>query len=394
MTKNKIIAIVGLALIVIMIAFMCVEASIVNTKENCYGEWKNDGEVFLIKNDGTFTATSNGVVREGTWTYSRYKITLTGAAFDGDVTFKCKSKTLVSGDIVLTKTEVEDIVLTNEVEDLKPATTAIFYSEGFFGYGEKGNFKYWSFAHFTPILIFAFAIYLMYRYRDALKNWKHEENFRFICAAAMLFVEMSYFWRLLYVGSSEPGASIDMLDKLPLQVCEWTCILAVFMMMKKSRAIYPICFYVCFTIGIFPLLTPAVITTTGPAYYRYYQYWLEHMLPPLAVFYMTFVHGFRPTKKGIISAVGFMTVLTTFALICNANIPGANYLYLADGTTSGGGSIMDPIRAMVGGSTVALIILLAALVIGIFFLAYYAHKWIIALSEKTNKNSEEKAISE
>ena len=101
---------------------------------------------------------------------------------------------------------------------------------------------------------------------------------------------------------------------------------------------------------------------------------------------MTFVHGFRPTKKGIIPAVAFMTVLTTLAMICNANIPEANYLYLAAGTADGGGSIMDPIRDLVGGSTAALLILLATVVIGIFFLAYY----IYTLIEKASIRSKNK----
>ena len=51
----------------------------------------------------------------------------------------------------------------------------------------------------------------------------------------MLLAEMSYFWRLLYVGSSEPTNVVDLLDKLPLQVCEWTCIISCFMLMKKSK---------------------------------------------------------------------------------------------------------------------------------------------------------------
>jgi len=376
MRKNKIIAIVGIALVVLMIAFSAFEAAIANTKDNCIGEWKSESETYTIKNDGTYTASKDGAaIAGGTWSYSWFKISFTqDGANESFVSFKCKGSTLLSDSITLTKVEEEK---------LTPTTTVIFYSKGFFGYGEKGNFKYWSFAHFTPIVLFAIAIYLTYRYRDTFKNWKHEENFRFIFAAAMLLAEMSYFWRLLYVGSSEPGVTIDLLDKLPLQVCEWTCIFAIFMMTKKSRAIYQICFYVCLTIGVFPILTPSVITTAGPAYYRYYQFWLEHMLPPLAVFYMTFVHGFRPTKKGIISACAFMGALVVAALICNANIPGANYLYLAEGTAGGGGSIMDPIRDMVGGSTAALIALLTAAVIGIFFLAFYVHKWIISLSEKS-----------
>lgn len=255
---------------------------------------------------------------------------------------------------------------------------ADFFKEGFFGYGEKGDFSYWSFAHFAPIILFAIAVYLTFRFREKLKSWKHEENFRFFLGAAMLFVEISYFWRLLYVGPGS-GDDTNMMDKLPLQVCEWTCILAAFMVMKKSKKIYPICFFVCLTIGIFPILTPSVITETGPAYWRYYQYFLEHLLPPFAVLYMTFVHGFRPTKMGIIPATCFMGVLTTLAMICNATFPGVNYLYLAKGTADGGGSIMDPIRDMVGGSTVALLILLSALVVGMFFFAYFVHKWIIML---------------
>ncbi len=382
MNKNKIVAIVGVTLVVIMLVFSGIEAGLANSRDSVVGEWDTvsatESAKYIFSSDGTVKREAlDKEAVNGEWSYSWFKITV---KFEGEDTkiLKCGNNELKSDNMILTK----------KVSDEREVTTYVkFYSEGFFGYGEKGNFKYWSFAHFTPILLFAIAVYLIYHYRDALRNWKHEENFRFIFAAAMLFVEMSYFWRLLYVGSSEPGEVVDLLDKLPLQVCEWTCILAVFMMMKKSRAIYPICFYVCFTIGIFPLLTPSVITTTGPAYYRYYQYWLEHILPPLAVFYMTFVHGFRPTKKGIISAVGFMLTLMVLALICNANIPGANYLYLAEGTTDGGGSIMDPIRDMVGGSTAALIILLSAVVIGIFYLAFYMHKWIIALSEKVKSKN-------
>lgn len=369
MTKKRIIAAVGIALVAILVIFAGIETSLATAKQNAYGEWRGASESLSINTDGTYTL--NGA-EAGAWTYSWYKITLTPNGASEGVTLKCKSDKLVNDSVSYERVESDPF---------EPATHVKFYSKGFFGYGEKGNFKYWSVSHFLPIILFGIAIYLIYHYREKLRSWKHEENFRFIFAATMLIVEMSYFWRLLYVGSSEPVV-LDLLDKLPLQVCEWTCILASFMMMKKSKAIYPICFYVCFTIGIFPLLTPSVITTAGPAYYRYYQYWLEHILPPLGVFYMTFVHGFRPTKKGIIPAVCFMGTLVVLALICNANIPEANYLYLAEGTADGGGSIMDPIRDMVGGSTAALVALLSVVVVGIFFLAYYVHKWIIALNLK------------
>ena len=258
-----------------------------------------------------------------------------------------------------------------------------FFKKGFFGYGEKGDFEYYSLEHLIPLLLLAAGIFFFCRYRDVLRDWKHEEEFRFIFAFIMLLAEMSYFWRLLYVGSSNP-AEQNLLDKLPLQVCEWTCITAIFMITKKSRALYQICFYVCLTVGIFPLLTPSVITTTGPAYYRYYQFWLEHILPILAVFYMTFVHGCRPKLKGIWLAVAFMVVLVVFALICNFNIDGANYLYLARGTADGGGSVMD-VLVKIAPSVWGRLGLLTGIVTAMFFAAYGAFVGIERLAKCKNR---------
>ena len=377
MTKKKLFFIIGAVIIALLLVAVIIEASLTNSKENLLGKWtaNETGVVseYTFNADNTVSVTINGEkANNGKWSYSWYKVTVEIENCDKAV-YKCSGDTLKGDAFTLTK---------EETKKLDPILQASFYKKGFFGYGEKGNFKYWSFSHFLPIILYGVAIFLIFHYREKLKNWKHEENFRFIFAAVMLLAEMSYFWRLLYVGSSDPTAP-DLLDKLPLQVCEWTCIFAIFMITKKSKWLYPICFYVCLTIGIFPLLTPSVISSTGPAYYRYYQYWMEHILPPLAVFYMTFVHGFRPTKKGIIPATCFMGVLVVFALICNANIPDANYLYIAQGTaTEGGGSLMDPIYNLVGGSQPLLLLLLAVLVIGIFFGAYYAHIGIIKLYDK------------
>ncbi len=377
MLKKKMLFIIVAVIAVILLAAVIIETSLTNSRENLIGKWEiNESGViceYQFKNDNTFEAFVNGQKTvSGKWMFSWYNVTLELDSGD-KISYKYKGNTLVSDTFSLTK---------KSEGKFEPVLQNNFFKNGFFGYGEKGNFKYWSFAHLIPIVIYAASIYLMFHYREKLKNWKHEETFRFILGAAMMFAEMSYYWRLTYVGGTNPSMP-NLLDYLPLQVCEWTCILAVFMITKKSKWIYPICFYVCLTIGIFPLLTPSVLSTTGPAYYRYYQYWLEHILPPLAVFYMTFVHGYRPTKKGIISAVGFLSVLTTFAVIANTNIEGANYLYIAKGTAvEGGGSLMDPIYNLVGGSLPLLLALLAVLVIGIFFCAYYAHIGIIKLYQK------------
>lgn len=210
-------------------------------------------------------------------------------------------------------------------------TLYTFFSDGFFGYGAKGDFRYWSLAHFLPILLALGVIFLIYWKKDAIRSWKNEENLRFIIGFLLLLVEMSYYWRLIYVGSSKADEG-TLMDKMPFQVCQWTCILSAFMIMKKSRHLYAVCYFVCLTLGLMPLATPAVIVSTGPGYYRYYQFWLEHLLPIIAVFYMTFVHGFRVKISDVWKPYLLLCCLVVGALWGNSFVEGANYLYLAANT--------------------------------------------------------------
>ncbi|MBO5338604.1 MAG: YwaF family protein [Clostridia bacterium] len=265
-----------------------------------------------------------------------------------------------------------------------------FFSDGFFGYGESGNFHSFNFVdiwgyfhHLLPIILFGVAIFLIWKFRAFFRNWKFEENFRFIWAAVMILIEMSYFWRLLYVGSSDVGQITSLLDKLPLQVCEWTCIFSCFMLMKgKNNWLFQICFFVCLTAGVAALVVPSnAISSTGPAYYRYYQFWLEHLLPTLSVFYMVFVHGFRPKLRGVFLGMGFLSVLGTIALILNATLTehNAKYLYF---------HLFKNVPIL--GITWVTPIFYAVLVFGAFFGLYYLSKLII----KLRKNYIEKKATE
>ena len=48
----------------------------------------------------------------------------------------------------------------------------------FFGAGEPGEYKDFTFAHLAPILVAAGIIYLIYRYRNELRNNKHDIKIR------------------------------------------------------------------------------------------------------------------------------------------------------------------------------------------------------------------------
>ena len=191
----------------------------------------------------------------------------------------------------------------------------------FFGKGETEEFANFTLAHFLPIIIAAGMIFLIYRFRSNIRDLKKETSLRYILAFTLIVCEMSYFWRLIAVPSLGPNP----VDHLPITVCGWTAVFASYMVIGKSQALFDICYFWAFAGSTFALITPTVITYTGPTRYRYYQFWVEHLVSFIAIFYMIFVHNMRPNRKSFVRAYIGIIVLALIAYSANRIIgPGAN----------------------------------------------------------------------
>lgn len=196
----------------------------------------------------------------------------------------------------------------------------------FFGAGETEEFTNFTLAHLLPILVAVGVILLSWRYREKLQSWKHETAVRYILAFALICSEMSYYWRLIAIPSLGPNP----VDHLPVTVCGWSAVFASYMLIGKSQTLFDIVYFWALAGSIFALITPTVITYTGPTRFRYYQFWAEHLLGYVAVFYMIFVHKMRPTWRSFIKAYVSLAVLAVIAYFTNQLIgPGANYLFMA-----------------------------------------------------------------
>lgn len=236
----------------------------------------------------------------------------------------------------------------------------------FFGKGDTPEFANFTLAHFLPILLMIGLIVLIWFTRDKIRACKHEKVFRYILAFALIISEMSYYWRLVGVPSLGPNP----VDHLPITVCGWVVIFASYMVIGKSKNLFDICYFWLFAGSVFALITPTVITYTGPTRYRYYQFWLEHTLGYIAVFYMIFVHGMRPTVKSAVKAYIALVVLAVIAFFANRIIgPGANYLFMAKPEDTP--SILDILPP---NFTLRLLIMAAA-VTALFFLSYLP--WLV-----------------
>ena len=196
----------------------------------------------------------------------------------------------------------------------------------FFGAGTTEEFHNFTLTHFLPILLMVGIILLIYWKRDALKGWKHEQAIRYVLAFMLIISEMSYYWRLVGVPSLGPNP----VDHLPISVCGWAVIFCSYMVIGKTQSLFDISYFWLLCGSVFALITPTVITYTGPTRFRFYQFWAEHTLGYIAIFFMIFVHGMRPTVKSAVRSYIALIVLAVIAYFANELIgPGANYLFMA-----------------------------------------------------------------
>ena len=195
----------------------------------------------------------------------------------------------------------------------------------FFGQGATQEFALFTPAHILPIVWMIAMILLLRKKGAAIRDWKHEQSIRYVLAFALICSEMAYYWRLVALPELGPNP----VDNLPIAVCGWAAIFCSYMVIGKSQLLFDINYFWILSGSVFALLTPTPLNFTGPTRFRYYQFWLEHTLGYVAIFYMIFVHGMRPTVKSAVKSYLALLVMTAIAYSVNRMIPGANYLYMA-----------------------------------------------------------------
>lgn len=171
---------------------------------------------------------------------------------------------------------------------------------------------------------------------------------------------MAYYWRLVGV----PALGANPVDNLPIGVCGWAVIFCSFMVVGKSQRLFDIAYFWLLSGSLFALLTPTPLTYTGPTRFRYYQFWAEHTLGYIAIFYMIFVHRMRPTVRSILRSYIALVVMAVIAYNVNVLLPGANYLYLA--RPEAAPSVLDILPP----NFLLRLIIIVAVITLMFFLAY------------------------
>ena len=202
-----------------------------------------------------------------------------------------------------------------------------YYSDGFFGFGPAGTFRPYSWMHAAPILVCAGLLLLIWFKREWLRSWKGELHLRFVLAFLMFLMEFSFFLWLLYVGDS--SGNYLMMSKLPLHLCDVGLCSCMFMVPSKNRTLFGFNLFVTlFGATLACIIPQTVLDGADPAYYRYYQYFGEHLIPIFGTIYMIVVHRMRPCYRDIWVTVGVLAVMLVPSFMLNEAFPGSDYMFL------------------------------------------------------------------
>ncbi|MCE5168828.1 TIGR02206 family membrane protein [Paenibacillus profundus] len=181
-------------------------------------------------------------------------------------------------------------------------------------------FTAYSPTHLFVLALFACSILCLYTFRNSLREKRAGNIVRFSLVTVLVLSELSlnvwYIWHGQY----------DVKDTLPLELCTISLYLSVAMLIWKSRRLFQIVYFVGIGGALQALLTPAL--DYDYPHFRFIEFFAAHIAIILAVLYMLWVEGYRPTLKSVFAAMGFLNLLLVAVGTVNA-MTGGNYMFLA-----------------------------------------------------------------
>ncbi|MEJ2664365.1 MAG: TIGR02206 family membrane protein [Spirochaetia bacterium] len=182
-----------------------------------------------------------------------------------------------------------------------------------------GKFEIFSLPHIIALLIVAALNVGMVLVLKKVDSKKVNRYFCYVLSFILLAQELSLNIWSLCIGTWSVG------HNLPLHLCGLAVVLSPIMLIRKKKLLYELFYFWGMGGAIQSILTP----DNGYAFphYRMIQTFVSHGAIIMAVIYMTFVEGYRPTWKSVGKTIVitniYMGIIAVFNLLVNGN-----YLYI------------------------------------------------------------------
>lgn len=185
--------------------------------------------------------------------------------------------------------------------------------------------------HWSAIAAFILFILLLFFARNRwLQSEKGLLRGERLFGLSLLVIDILYHIWLLQTDRWE------LRNSLPLELCSISLLLTILLLWTGNRFIYQFVFFAGIGGAIQAMLTP-VLDMNYP-HFRYFHFFYTHAGIILTALYFTWVKGYRPTFKGILTTMLALNILLPFVFWINSLVDG-NYMFLQKKPT--GGSLLD-----------------------------------------------------
>jgi len=175
--------------------------------------------------------------------------------------------------------------------------------------------------HLGTILFLGLIVYLLYRFKDNIRNWKHESKLRYALIIILLFSEYGFMINSWVVG--EIG--------LPFHLCGFSLILTIILLATGSYRAFEILIFTGVLGGLISFIVPDN-HDYGYNSIKFYSFYYNHTIMIVAPMYYLFAYKYKVTKRSLIKAFLFMVAAWVFDYIVNTIIRSvsehdANFMY-------------------------------------------------------------------
>ncbi len=149
---------------------------------------------------------------------------------------------------------------------------------------------------------------------------KGKSVIRYTLAIILLMSELSLYIWYVYTGVWDP------IDSLPFQLCSISLFLSIIMLITRSYFLFEVTYFLGIGGALQAMLTPELAYDFP--HYRYFHFFLAHIVIILASLYMLWYENFRPTGKSVWKAFVALNVIAFIVFFINKET-GGNYMFLA-----------------------------------------------------------------
>ncbi|QGQ95914.1 TIGR02206 family membrane protein [Paenibacillus psychroresistens] len=182
------------------------------------------------------------------------------------------------------------------------------------------DFVMFSTSHFLALILLVLLVFSLYffkaaiRSNDLLKKW-----IKYLIIGALVIPELC-----LYIWNTDQSLW-DVTTSLPLELCSFTQLISIIMLVKPIRILYPFVFFAGIGGAMQAMITPNL--QYAFPHFIFFYFFITHISIILAPFYLTWIEHYRPTWKSIGVTMVLLNICVLFVGIINL-ILNSNYMFL------------------------------------------------------------------